>query len=90
MQHKPTTKIDRAFLQLGLTIIVLSAGLASSSAAFADDADFEPGNLLLSRVVYDNNPNNVVVGQTLPPNCVTGCVRLASVVGDAAGDADRL
>jgi hypothetical protein len=39
-----------------------------------DDANFQPGNLLLSRVVYDNNPNNVTVGQTLPPNCVTGCV----------------
>jgi len=75
MQHKPATKTDRAFLQLGLTVIVLSAGLASTSAAVADDADFEPGNLLLSRVVYDNNPNNVTVGQTLPPNCVTGCVK---------------
>jgi hypothetical protein len=75
MQHKPATRTSRAFLHLGLTVIVLSAGLASSSAALADDADFEPGNLLLSRVVYDNNPNNVVVGQTLPPNCVTGCVK---------------
>lgn len=63
MQHKPATRTDRAFLQLGLTVIVLSAGLASTPLALADDDDFRPGNLLLSRVVYDNNPNNVVVGQ---------------------------
>jgi len=30
---------------------------------------FLPGNLVLSRSVYDNNPNNVTVGMTLPPNC---------------------
>jgi hypothetical protein len=31
---------------------------------------FFPGNLVVSRSVYDNNPNNVVVGVTaLPPNC---------------------
>ena len=28
-----------------------------------------PGNLVVSRSVYDNNPNNVKVGQILPPNC---------------------
>src|ERR1700689_4095657 len=30
---------------------------------------FSPGNLVVSRSVYDNNPNNVQVGQVLPPNC---------------------
>jgi hypothetical protein len=41
-----------------------------------DEADFLPGNLLVSRVVYDNNPDNVVAGVTqLPPNCVgSNCV----------------
>jgi hypothetical protein len=34
---------------------------------------FTPGNLLVSRSVYDNNPANMQVGQTLPPDCVTGC-----------------
>ena len=28
-----------------------------------------PGNLVISRSVYDNSPNNVQVGQLLPPNC---------------------
>jgi hypothetical protein len=38
---------------------------------------FNPGNLVVSRTVYDNLPGNVTVGQTLPPNCVPstgGCV----------------
>ena len=37
---------------------------------------FWPGNLVVSRSVYDNNPNNVQVGQILPPNCAAttgGC-----------------
>jgi hypothetical protein len=46
-------------------------GLASASA-LADDGFFLflPGNLVVSRSVYDNNPNNVTVGQTLPVGCV--------------------
>jgi hypothetical protein len=34
---------------------------------------FIPGNLVVSRSVYDNNANNVQVGETLPPNCTDGC-----------------
>jgi hypothetical protein len=30
---------------------------------------FYPGNLVVSRSVYDNNANNVKVGALLPPNC---------------------
>jgi hypothetical protein len=43
--------------------------LAGASLAYAGSAYFSPGNLVLSRTVYDNNPNNVTVGETLPPNC---------------------
>jgi hypothetical protein len=51
--------------------LTLSAALIISFAAYAeaDSAYFNPGNLVVSRSVYDNNPNNVQVGQTLPPNC---------------------
>jgi hypothetical protein len=38
---------------------------------------FNPGNLVVSRTVYDNLPGNVTVGETLPPGCVPstgGCV----------------
>ncbi len=50
----------------------LAGALLLSGAAVARDRDFrtEPGNLLLSRTVYDNNAANLVVGATLPPGCV--------------------
>ena len=54
--------------------LVLS-GLAGG--AFAGELTFQtnPGNLLLSRTVYDNKAANVTVGQSLPPNCVApNCV----------------
>jgi hypothetical protein len=54
------------------TIYVVTAAAQNGSAYF------NPGNLVVSRSVYDNNPNNVQVGMTLPPNCVvsTGsCVK---------------
>jgi len=60
----------------GLAISVLVLGLGYGPAALADDDEwgFQPGNLLVSRVVYDNNPNNIVAGVTqLPPGCTSGC-----------------
>src|SRR5579862_1323378 len=33
------------------------------------DTKFFPGNLVVSRSVYDNNPANVTKGEILPPNC---------------------
>ena len=44
---------------------VIMAGAIGASA----QTYFQPGNLVVSRSVYDNNPNNVKVGQILPPNC---------------------
>jgi len=62
----------------GLAVTLLLSGVSGTTGAFADDDDigFRPGNLLLSRSVYDNNPANVVAGTTLlPPNCVApNCV----------------
>jgi hypothetical protein len=43
--------------------------VAVSSFAQNGSNFFAPGNLVISRSVYDNNPNNVQVGQLLPPNC---------------------
>src|ERR1700733_12122236 len=35
-----------------------------------------PGNLVVSRSVYDNLGGNVTVGETLPPNCIAnGCAQ---------------
>jgi hypothetical protein len=43
---------------------------------FGNSKQFWPGNLVVSRSVYDNNANNVLVGTVLPPNCASttgGC-----------------
>jgi hypothetical protein len=52
--------------------------LAGSLAAFDhhDDDHFWPGNLVLSRSVYNNDPANIAVGMILPPGCANtsaGC-----------------
>jgi hypothetical protein len=62
-----------------LAVTLLLSGVAGGTGALADDDDvsFRPGNLLVSRSVYDNNnPANVVAGTTqLPPNCLpANCV----------------
>jgi hypothetical protein len=68
------------------------AALAASLVALADDFGrgddkgrdrdhhelpvFVPGNLVVSRSVYDNKASNVTVGEILPPNCASttgGC-----------------
>lgn len=61
-----------------LAVSLLLSSVAGISDALADDDGFRftPGNLLVSRSVYDNNPKNVEAGVTLlPPNCVaSACV----------------
>jgi hypothetical protein len=57
----------------GVAVTLFLSGVVGSPAVLADDdgVNFRPGNLLVSRVVYDNNPNNIQAGVTkLPPNCV--------------------
>jgi hypothetical protein len=65
----------------------LAFGAAAAAAADTDgslDGEgqfrhgqfFIPGNLVVSRSLYDNNARNVVVGTVLPPNCAAttgGC-----------------
>jgi hypothetical protein len=60
-------RISEPYLGVALVIAVLAAGPAAP--ARADSRYFLPNNLLVSRVIYDNNPNNVVVGMQLPPGC---------------------
>ena len=53
-----------------LVLISASVAVAGVPAAAQNGSTyFSPGNLVVSRSVYDNNPNNVRVGQILPPNC---------------------
>lgn len=57
-----------------LSLITLVAGVAAM--AQERGGHFTPGNMVVSRSVYDNNPNNVKVGTILPPNCANttgGC-----------------
>src|SRR6516162_7210351 len=61
----------------GLAVTILLSGAAGAPPAHADSLVLQPGNLLVSRSVYDNNPNNVTVGESLPPGCGStsgGCV----------------
>jgi hypothetical protein len=64
--------------QSSVAVMLFVSGLAGGMVALADDESdgFRPGNLLVSRAVYDNNVKNVVAGTTLlPPNCVApACV----------------
>jgi hypothetical protein len=68
----------RSAVALLLSSVAVLSGLAGATRALADDdgVEFKPGNVLLSRSVYDNNPGNVTAGVTLlPPNCVApNCV----------------
>ncbi len=63
-------------------LVVVGAFCFGLMASANDDFGFPgfpfffPGNLVVSRSVYDNNPNNVVIGTILPPNCAAttgGC-----------------
>jgi hypothetical protein len=46
----------------------------SASPSAPGKSDLQPGNLLVSRSVYENN-SGIVAGTTeLPPGCVSGCV----------------
>jgi hypothetical protein len=66
----------RAFAQVFAVVSLIA--LVGSFSAFAQNGSihFWLGNLVVSRSVYDNNPNNIQVGATLPPNCANtqgGC-----------------
>lgn len=61
---------------------LLTGAVALSLPSFAQTSPtepgqvFYPGNLVVSRSVYDNNRKNVQVGEILPPNCAStqgGC-----------------
>jgi hypothetical protein len=65
---------------LGAAAVGLMLAVGASAAVLGDghgagggDDGFRPGNLVVSRSVYDNSPANVQVGETLPPGCTSGC-----------------
>ncbi|WP_433963895.1 hypothetical protein [Tunturiibacter gelidiferens] len=67
-----------------LSLSTLAASIPASAQDHDRDADihFYPGNLVVSRSVYDNNPNNVKVGALLPPNCAKTTVPCVAATND--------
>jgi hypothetical protein len=69
-----------------------SIALAGGLVAFAEHDDehdrdhFSPGNLVLSRSVYNNDPANIAVGTTLPPNCASTAAGCPKKGGKATND----
>ncbi|MGC1782640.1 MAG: hypothetical protein WA708_08990 [Acidobacteriaceae bacterium] len=65
----------------GIALISFGALMGSIPASaqnfpFQGNSQFWPGNLVVSRSVYDNNASNVKVGTILPPDCAStqgGC-----------------
>jgi hypothetical protein len=66
-----------AALALPLTLRAQNFGFGNG---FGPQQPLYPGNLLLSRSVYDNQASNVTVGEALPPNCVAANVAAGSCV----------
>ena len=57
--------------------LALPLSLSAQDFGFGHAQPFYPGNLVVSRSVYDNQAGNVSVGQPLPPQCAAstgGCV----------------
>jgi hypothetical protein len=74
-----STQPSRRLLAIGMAALALTAiaaPLAASAQNFEREPQFFPGNLVVSRSVYDNRASNVKVGTILPPNCAStqgGC-----------------
>jgi hypothetical protein len=60
-------------LRPAIALTLIAAGVATQAA---HASQFQPGNLVVSRGVYDNLSSNVQPGTVLPPNCAStqgGC-----------------
>ena len=68
---------QRAIAAISVSVLLAAIpAVAQNPKTDRDRFFFWPGNLVVSRSVYDNNPNNVQVGTILPPNCAStqgGC-----------------
>src|SRR5579872_4299827 len=57
------------FRRIGVPALIVAAAAIPASAQFGG---FSPGNLVVSRSVYQGTASTVTVGQALPPNCPVG------------------
>ena len=72
MQHFSRNLRRRALVNgaAAFSLTFVAAGIPALAQGFDDSLiHFFPGNLVVSRSVYDNNANNIAVGTALPPNC---------------------
>jgi hypothetical protein len=73
--QRPWNSLTGALAVISVSVFVLTIPVLAQNKP-RQERFFWPGNLVVSRSVYDNNPNNVQVGQILPPNCASttgGC-----------------
>jgi hypothetical protein len=71
------TRVLARSVALTLALTALGAGLDASAQAappHKSGASLAPGNLLVSRSVYENDPNLTAGVTELPQGCVTDCV----------------
>ncbi len=71
-----------AFAAMATLALPLSLSAQDFSFGFPQAPHFWPGNLVVSRSVYDNNANNVTVGEALPPNCPAASGGCATAVNN--------
>jgi hypothetical protein len=87
----------RAGVITAVAVGAIAAALTGAGPAQAHDigrghdAYFEPGNLLVSRTVYQTNPGVITPGVTvLPPGCTTACAVATSDPATRACGTTRL
>jgi hypothetical protein len=69
-----------------LSAITIAIGLATIGMRANDDAQFHfiPNSLVVSRSVYVGTADTVTIGETLPPGCVAGTVKVPLLAGGTA------
>jgi hypothetical protein len=77
-RNEPCRSLIKTIAAIAIGAFVAATPAAAQQTKSEHDRGrfFFPGNLVVSRSVYDNNPNNVQVGEILPPNCANtqgGC-----------------
>jgi hypothetical protein len=78
-----TKHLARVIALLAMAALVFPLTLRAQNFGFGfgfGPQPLYPGNLVVSRSVYDNQAGNVTVGQPLPPNCVPANVAAGSCV----------
>jgi hypothetical protein len=69
----------------GIALIAVAVSIAFEGRVKADNDhksfEFKHGTLVLSRSVYSGSSSTVTVGETLPPGCVPGTVKVQLIAG---------